>query len=95
MVEKLSKYKDLEIKILRMWGLKTETVPVVIEALSLVKKGLEKYVKRIPSNINIEDLSEDQLTRHSSHFKKSALHKVDNNSPQQLPRKLVASRCTG
>ena len=62
MVEKLSKYKDfkslslIEIKKSRMWGLKTETVPVVIGALGLVKKDLEKYVERIPANINIEDL---------------------------------------
>ena len=28
--EKLSKYKDLEIEIRKMWGLKTITVPVVI-----------------------------------------------------------------
>ena len=28
--EKLSKYKDLEIEITKMWGLKTITVPVVI-----------------------------------------------------------------
>ena len=33
MVEKLSKYRDLEIEISRMCGLKTETVPVVIGAL--------------------------------------------------------------
>ncbi len=31
--EKLSKYKDLEIEIKRMWGIKTTTVSVVIGAL--------------------------------------------------------------
>ena len=38
-VENLCKYKDLEIKISKMWGLKTQTVPVVIAAPGLVKKG--------------------------------------------------------
>ena len=28
--EKLSKYKDLEIEIARMWGMRTETVPVIV-----------------------------------------------------------------
>ena len=37
-VEKLSKYKGLEIEITKMWGLKTITVPVVIGALGIVKK---------------------------------------------------------
>lgn len=29
-IEKLFKYKDLEIEINRMWGMKTETVPIVL-----------------------------------------------------------------
>ena len=40
-VEKLSKYKDLEIEITRMWGMKTLTIPVVFGALGLIKKGLD------------------------------------------------------
>ena len=32
-------------------GMKTTTIPVVIGALGLIKKGLEKYIERIPGNI--------------------------------------------
>ena len=46
-VEELSKYKDLEIEIARMWKMETETIPVVIGALRVIKKGLEKYVDKI------------------------------------------------
>ena len=56
MIEKLSKYKDLAIEISTIWGLKTETVSVVIGALGQVKKGLGKYVEKLPGNINIEEL---------------------------------------
>ena len=42
--EKFSKYKDLEIKVERMWGMKATTIPVVIGALELIKKGLEEYI---------------------------------------------------
>ena len=54
--EKLAKYKDLEIEIEQMWGMKATTIPVVIGALGLIKKGLEKYAKQIPCNIKISEL---------------------------------------
>ena len=61
MIEKLSKYKDLGIEITTIWGLKTETVSVVIGALGQVKKGLGKYVEKLPGNINIEELQKISL----------------------------------
>ena len=59
--EKLSKYKDLEIEIERMSGMKATTIPVVIGALGLLKKGLEKYNKQIPGNIKISELQKTAL----------------------------------
>ena len=61
MIEKLLKYKDLGIEISTIWGLKTETVSVVIGALGQVKKGLGKYVEKLPGNINIEELQKISL----------------------------------
>ena len=61
MIEKLSKYKDLGIEISTIRGLKTETVSVVIGALGQVKKGLGKYVEKLPGNINIEELQKISL----------------------------------
>ena len=37
--EKLSKYKDLEIEVEKLWHMKTVTIPVVIGALGMIKKG--------------------------------------------------------
>ncbi|XP_077969924.1 uncharacterized protein LOC144424459 [Styela clava] len=59
--EKLSKYKDLEIEIQKMWGLKTSTIPVVVGALGLIGKEFEKYVQHIPGNINAEQLQKTVL----------------------------------
>ena len=59
--EKLSKYKDLEIEISRMWNMKTEVIPVVIGALGLMKKGVEQYTNRIPGNINIYEVQKIAL----------------------------------
>ena len=69
MIEKLSEYKDLETEISRMWGLKPETVPLVIGALVLVEKGLGKYEK-IPGNINIEELQKISLLGTAKIFRK-------------------------
>ena len=70
--EKLSKYKDLELKIERMRGMKTITIPVVIEALRLIKKGLEKYIQQIPGNIKIHELQKITLLE-TSHILRKAL----------------------
>ena len=42
--QKLSKYKDLEIEVTKMWKLKTKTIPVVIGALGMIKKGTQKFI---------------------------------------------------
>ena len=59
--EKLTKYKDLEIEVERMWGLKTTTVPVVMGALGTIKKDMENYTNKIPGNINIHELQKITL----------------------------------
>ena len=59
--EKLSKYKDLELETSRMWGMRTETIPVIIGALGAIKKGLETYLGRIPGQISISELQKITL----------------------------------
>jgi hypothetical protein len=36
--EKLSKYKDLETEVNRLWKVRTKTVPLIIGALETIKK---------------------------------------------------------
>ena len=59
--EKLSKYKDLKIETSRMWGMRTETIPVIIGALGAIKKGLETYLGRIPGQLSISELQKITL----------------------------------
>ena len=46
-----------------MWGMKTEIKPVtfVIDALRLIKKGLQKHKEKIPGAINISELQKMTL----------------------------------
>ena len=68
--EKLSKYKDMEIT--KTWGLKTITVPVVLGALGVVKKGIEKHIDKIPGKINITELQKIALLG-TSHILRNVL----------------------
>lgn len=40
---------------MKVWGMKTEIIPVVIGALGLGKKGLNKFTNKIPGKINIHE----------------------------------------
>ena len=55
-VEKLSKYKDLEIEIGKMWNTKRIIIPLVIGALGIICKGMVRYVDQLPGKIMIEEL---------------------------------------
>uniref|UniRef100_H2ZUK9 Reverse transcriptase domain-containing protein n=1 Tax=Latimeria chalumnae TaxID=7897 RepID=H2ZUK9_LATCH len=43
-MEKLIKYKDLQMEIQRIWGMHTTIIPVVIRVTGLIKKGMNKQV---------------------------------------------------
>ena len=56
--EKLSKYKDLQIEVERMWHLKTSIIPILVGALGLVKKGTAKHEK-IPGKQNLAEIQKN------------------------------------
>uniref|UniRef100_A0A0L8HEP2 Uncharacterized protein n=1 Tax=Octopus bimaculoides TaxID=37653 RepID=A0A0L8HEP2_OCTBM len=67
--QKLSKYKDLEIEIGKMWNLKTKTIPVVIGALGMIAKGADCYLAQIPGNPKMAEIQKIVLigTAHILH----------------------------
>ena len=75
--EKLNKYKDLEIKVEQMWGLKTTTVLVVMGALGTIKKDMENYTNKIPGNINIHELQKNNSPFYSPPSQVGPLHQVE------------------
>ena len=75
--EKLSKCKDLEIEIEQMWGMKATTIPMVIGALGRIKKGIYKYIQKIPGEI--QELQKIALLRTSHILRKGTIHQIDFN----------------
>ena len=69
--EKLSKYKDLEIEVNKMWNMKTTTVPVIVGALGLIRKRMNDHVSKIPGRICM-----DCLARNITHLEESSIYNL-------------------
>lgn len=48
--EKRLKYKDLQIEVQRMWGMKCEVIPIIIGATGAISKNFKNYLTKIPGN---------------------------------------------
>ena len=55
-VEKKSKYKDLELEIQRMWQMKTIVIPVVVDALGTVNKGMVENIEKASKIANVTEI---------------------------------------
>ena len=54
--EKMTKYRDLEVEVQRLWSLQTTTVPVVVGALGLVSKQHARHLRRLPVPVSAAQL---------------------------------------
>ena len=54
--QKLSKYKDLEIEVTKMWKLQTKTIPVVIGDLGIIKKDTQNVINQIPGKKSLQEM---------------------------------------
>ena len=62
-IEKLLKWKDLEIETTRMWGMRTETVLVIVGEQGLIREGIDQNSGKIPGASNINELQKIILPR--------------------------------
>jgi len=68
--EKILKYKDLTIKMQRMWNVKTRVIPVIIGATGTISKSFRKYVSDIPGNHGVEELQKTAILGTAHIFRK-------------------------
>ena len=55
-VNEISKYKNLQIEIEKMWYLKTTTVPVIEGALGMIKKETDRHINGIPGSPSLYEI---------------------------------------
>ena len=60
--EKMSKFKDLEMELGKLQHMKTVTIPDVIRALGMIKKGTKKHLEQILGNPNLAEMQKIVLT---------------------------------
>ena len=70
--EKLSKYLLLETEVTKMWKLKTKTIPVVISAFVMIKKGTQIYIDEISGKPSLQEMQKIALTS-SGHILRKVL----------------------
>ena len=83
--EKLSKYKDLEIETMRMWGMRTETVPVIVGVLGLIREAIDQHLGKIPGTSNNSELQKIILLG-TAHAEKVSVHQIKNSPSTSGPR---------
>ena len=100
--EKLSKYKDLEKEITRMWQMKTEIILVVVGALGMIKKGSEKLIKEIPGKISPWEIQKTALLamiyilrKVLSKFRKSSFYQNKKERGMNMIWKFLFSLMSG
>ena len=77
-------YKDLEIEIERMWGMKTTVVPVVIGALGIIKEGKEQFIEKNPKAHQTTRASESDTAWYCTHPSESACCEVELQYPRTM-----------
>ena len=60
--QNLSRYKDLETEVTKMWKLKTKTISVVIGALGMIKKSTENFIDKISGKPSLQEMKKIALT---------------------------------
>ena len=61
---------------MKMWHLKTSTLPIVISAWGIVAKAAPNYVSQIPGAPSLTELQKNNTYRHRTYPTKSTINVI-------------------
>ena len=73
---KISKYKDVETEIKRMWHLKPTLIPVIVGAFGTVKKRYKRIFTTNPWKVKSNRNPENCTNKHSTYSEKSVVNLI-------------------
>ena len=59
--KKIKKYTDLRLEVSKIWNCSSKVIPVIVGALGLVTKNLEKYLKSLEVDCKISVIQKSAL----------------------------------
>ena len=59
--EKILKYQNLMIEIVRMWNVKEKVIPVITEATGAISKSLRLYLSNVQGKHEIKELQKTAI----------------------------------
>ena len=65
-----------------MWNLKTTTVPVIVRTLDMIKKGIDKYIDKIPGSYSLHEIQKIALCGTVHFHKDSAINVTGKYFPR-------------
>ena len=78
---------------MRMWGMRTETVPVIVGALELLyREGMDQNLGKIPGASNIKIAAKDHPPRNGAFTEKVSVRQIENCPDTAGPRINSSSR---
>lgn len=60
-MEKKSKCKDVEVEIPRKWHMRTVVIPVVVDVLGKVKKGMLEKIKKVSEAATLTEIQKIRM----------------------------------
>ena len=84
----VKEYYNLEIEIEKMWHLKTTTMPVIVGALGMIKKGTDKHINKIACSSSLCEMQKITLSQNCSSPSENTINVTEKSYPKETAKNI-------